>query len=207
MLRVRGKHRVRAMKKSRAQGFTLQGFTLQGFTLIELMVAIAVLGVLIGIAYPSFTEMMRNNRIETQANELFTAFNVARSEAAKRGVNVSVCSTASSTSCGGPADWSSGWMIFTDATGAVGTCDSCDPNGDPAAVDVPLQYWSAPTGGVHLDTAGAPPGVVTFRADGTLNAAAATAFKMTQATCTGSHARQVTIQQNGSMRSQAASCP
>lgn len=36
--------------------------TLRGFTLIELMIAVAVVGILAAIAYPSFTEQVRKSR-------------------------------------------------------------------------------------------------------------------------------------------------
>ena len=52
-----------------------------GFTLLELMVTIAVLGILLGLTVPTFREFSRNNSVTTAQNDLVTALNVARSEA------------------------------------------------------------------------------------------------------------------------------
>ncbi|MCU0976327.1 MAG: GspH/FimT family pseudopilin [Steroidobacteraceae bacterium] len=97
-----------------------------GVTLLELMVAITVLALLLGIGVPSFTNVIRNNRLATQANELVTAFNVARSEASKRGLPVSVCVSSNGTACDTASpNWANGWIVFTD-TATAGEVDGTD---------------------------------------------------------------------------------
>ena len=93
-----------------------------GFTLIELMVTIAVLGVLLSIGIPSYQNMVLNNRITAQANQVITALNYARSEAVKRGAPATVCSTNGGAACAGSTNWSTGWLVFADADGD-GTVD------------------------------------------------------------------------------------
>ena len=78
---------------------------LRAFTLIELMITIAVGGILVSLAVPSFQNIIRENRLATQANELIGSLNLARSEAIRRGINVTVTPNA-----GG---WNSGWVIAT----------------------------------------------------------------------------------------------
>jgi type IV fimbrial biogenesis protein FimT len=56
-----------------------------GFTLLELMITIAIAGILVGVAIPSFTSIITSNRLTAYANELVTALNLARNEAVKRG--------------------------------------------------------------------------------------------------------------------------
>jgi type IV fimbrial biogenesis protein FimT len=112
-----------------------------GFTLIELMVTIAVLGILLSIAIPSFQNMMFSNRITAQANQVITALNYARSEAVKRAATATVCSTNGGVACAGSTNWTTGWMVFADTDGD-GTVDGGE------AV---LRVWPALDGGNTLN--------------------------------------------------------
>jgi type IV fimbrial biogenesis protein FimT len=94
-----------------------------GFSLIELMFGITILAILIGIGAPSFARMTRENRVTTLTNDFVTTFAMARSEAARRGVPVSICPSANGTSCTGAADFAVGWILFTDDFGAAGVVD------------------------------------------------------------------------------------
>lgn len=80
-----------------------------GFTLIELMVTISVLAILLGVGVPSFQATIQGNRISTSANDLVAALQFARSEAVRRGVNVTVCSSNDQATCSGA--WSDGWIV------------------------------------------------------------------------------------------------
>jgi type IV fimbrial biogenesis protein FimT len=115
-----------------------------GFTLIELMVTIAVLGILLSIAIPSFQNMMFSNRITAQANQVITALNYARSEAVKRAATATVCSTNGGVACAGSTNWTTGWMVFADTDGD-GTVDGGE------AV---LRVWPALDGGNTLNKSG-----------------------------------------------------
>ena len=117
-----------------------------GFTIIELMVTITVLGVLLGIGVPAFSNLIRNNRLATQANAIVGALNYARGEAATRGLPITVCaaSNATQTACSNnAADWANGWLVFTDRTGTPGVVDG---------TDVVLQTGSGLAGGFSLNT-------------------------------------------------------
>lgn len=67
----------------------------RGFTLIELIVAIAVAAILLTVAVPSLTNLIRNNRVTGQANELVAIVNFARNEAIRRNDSIDVDLTAS----------------------------------------------------------------------------------------------------------------
>lgn len=80
-----------------------------GFSLVELMVVVAIAAILMGMAAPSFRELIQNQRLTTSANNLFAAINLARSEAIKRGARVDLAPVA------GTGEWNRGWAVFIDA--------------------------------------------------------------------------------------------
>jgi len=90
----------------------------EGFTLLELLVTIAIAGVLLGIGLPSFGNMMAESRISAQYNSFVGSLYQARSEAIKGGADITVCprSAIEATSCGGADDWENGWIVFRDQT-------------------------------------------------------------------------------------------
>lgn len=83
-----------------------------GLTLVELLVVIAVAGVLIGLATPGFNKQIANNRSVAQADDLIAAISLARAEAIKRAGRVSICASEDGETCGG--EWTDGYMIFYD---------------------------------------------------------------------------------------------
>lgn len=97
-----------------------------GFTLVELLVAISVFSVLIAVAAPSFQSFTRDARQVTLYNKVANVMRLARSEAIKRSISVSVCPRQTDSSCGN--DWSKGMLVYDDAlaNGAAGTLDVSD---------------------------------------------------------------------------------
>lgn len=84
-----------------------------GFTVIELLTTLAVAGVLVTIAVPSFTAMIRHNRAIAAVNELHTALNFTRHAAIIRNSYVVMCKSADGRRCNHAlSDWNSGWLIF-----------------------------------------------------------------------------------------------
>lgn len=90
----------------------------QGFTLTELMVTVAIVGILAAIAMPNFQSMIQANRIQSAAAEFQAGLALARSEAIKRGGDTRVTIVANSLNAGPPttANWSAGITVFYDTS-------------------------------------------------------------------------------------------
>jgi type IV fimbrial biogenesis protein FimT len=86
-----------------------------GFSLIELMVTIAIVAILLAVAFPSFEGSLRSNRMATASNELIASLSLARSEALRNPSGAVICTSDDGTSCGG--DWNDGWIVWIDQDG------------------------------------------------------------------------------------------
>jgi type IV fimbrial biogenesis protein FimT len=82
----------------------------QGFSLVELVVAMAIMGILITITLPAMDSILLNGRLRSYSNELLASAYLARSEAIKTNTVVRLCASASGTACDG--SWEQGWVVI-----------------------------------------------------------------------------------------------
>jgi type IV fimbrial biogenesis protein FimT len=88
----------------------------KGFTLIELMVTISILAILTTIAVPSFQRAIASGRLSNSVNEFNATLTLARSEAMRRGIRVTVCKSSDGATCDtdSATPWNVGWIMFDD---------------------------------------------------------------------------------------------
>lgn len=91
----------------------------RGFTIIELLIVLTLIAILAAVAGPSFLDFIKNNRLTAQTNDLLSDLSFARSEAIKRGGDVTLCATGDATAatptCSGSPSWTTGRLVFVDA--------------------------------------------------------------------------------------------
>ncbi len=85
---------------------------LRGFSLIELIVGMVILGVLLSLAMPGFSNWLRNARVRTAAESVQNGLQLARAEAVRRNTDVrfSLVSTTDDTCTVAVRDPDLGWV-------------------------------------------------------------------------------------------------
>jgi type IV fimbrial biogenesis protein FimT len=175
---------------------------------MELMTALAVLGILIGIAVPSFRQFLADSRTSAFTNDLVTALNVARSEALRRASRVVVCAstTAANTlpTCGTASNWASGWVAFNDldADNAVDAGELIRAWVTPVSTGMTMTARNDGTGST------VPRIIYDAMGMGALTATGFVRFTITPTTgCTGNRRSQTDVLMTGTVRSSRLACP
>ncbi len=142
-----------------------------GFTLVELLVTLALAAIILSQAVPSFSSMVKGNRLATETNTLVSDINLARSEAIKRGTRVILCRSAdpsaANPTCGGSANtWTTGWLVFASGD-ANNTYDS--------ATDTLIRIGKPRGGQIQIITNSTANNNLEYDPDGTTNEGGSTA--------------------------------
>lgn len=149
----------------------------RGFTLLELLITLAVVGILSSIAFPSFRGLIVGERVKSAGFDLVASLTMARSEGIKWNGNVTM-SPVSST-------WDLGWTL-TSPSGTTG-----DIKTQAAFTNITI---TGPTS-------------VVYNRSGRLNASAAVTFQVSDSAAGSSiQPRCVTVGLTGQPTTKAGSC-
>jgi type IV fimbrial biogenesis protein FimT len=86
-----------------------------GFSLIELLIAVAIIGLLLLAAGPSYRNFIAAQDLANQAHFLAGTLNQARSEAIKSGYRVNLCKSRDQKRCSDDGSgWEVGWILYID---------------------------------------------------------------------------------------------
>jgi len=128
------------------------GRSVRGFTLVELMTVVSILAVMLGILAPSFSDILASQQAKGMTYDLTSDLMLARNEALKRNVSISI------TPAGG--SWAQGWTVATVTTAEQlsqrnpGTL-TVTVNNAPAAIRFdPNGRVSSPLGSVRITIGG-----------------------------------------------------
>jgi type IV fimbrial biogenesis protein FimT len=125
-----------------------------GFSLVELLAALAVAGVLLGLGIPGFLDLVRAQQLKAASADLAGSIGLARAQALARGEVVKVLPHGADG-----ADWTRGWTVFLDRDG----------NGQPGPGDAILAEHGPLPQGAAADfsfTASAPPYYIAYNGAG-----------------------------------------
>lgn len=136
-------------------------------SLIEILVVVAIVAVLTGLAGPSFVSTTQRFRSLGEANSFAGDLQFARTEAIKQGQPVTVCASLNGTSCSTASIWETGWIIFSDPNADQMICATCK-----------LRVQKPWTGTDTFRASGTTP-VITFSRDGFRTVPAITAGQIT----------------------------
>ncbi|NOR70087.1 MAG: prepilin-type N-terminal cleavage/methylation domain-containing protein [Methylomarinum sp.] len=89
----------------------------RGFTLIELMIVIAIVGIIASMAVPSFQDTLERNRLKEAAESLKSDLMFIRTEAIKKSNNITVNRSTGNNG---------GWCYGFDNTGFACDCTETD---------------------------------------------------------------------------------
>lgn len=140
----------------------------------ELLIVVAIIGIMASLAAPSFSDLIKSQRIKSMATDINASLARARSEAVKRNRNV----TLSPATAG---SWQDGWQI-------------ADPDNTGSNIEVHAAFAGLTATG---------PDSVTYRSSGRIQGTTAPAFNISAAGVSGQRCVSVDLSGRPSMKAAA----
>lgn len=107
----------------------------RGFSLVELLVALGICAVLLGLAAPAFSRMRAEAAVRSAANGTLAALHLARRLALASGRSITVCPSPDGARC---AFGTGAWLLFAN------TRDGAESRREPG--EELLRQWQLPPG-------------------------------------------------------------
>jgi len=124
-------------------------------TVVELLIALAVLGIVILVAVPGSSFLVEQYRLRSVSSSLVDGLYRAKDEALKRASTVRICPSNDGRFCRTDGDWNHGWLVYSDG------------NADGMVQEIELlEAFTAPDGPVRIIASGATSAAAAFTANG-----------------------------------------
>lgn len=90
----------------------------RGFTLVEILVALAIVGIMATLAAPSYQDLMVRNTVRSVTTEYTMALHFARNSAVALNRLVTVCPSSDGSNCSATVGLESGWIVVVGGQAA-----------------------------------------------------------------------------------------
>jgi type IV fimbrial biogenesis protein FimT len=141
----------------------------RGFTLWELLVAMLIVGIIMGMGVPNFATFVRNGDMAAAVNGVVSALHLSRTEAVKRQLPVTLCGSSTPLAAAPACDGGDGgYFAFVDRDDTDGDGDADGDGVFDAGEEIILQR-DRPADAINTSV---NPGAVsvTYRPDGFIDA-------------------------------------
>jgi len=153
-----------------------------GFTIIELVVTLALFGVLLSLGLPAFTTFIQNTQIKNAAENALNGLNLAKAEAVRRNAPVRFQFVSTMTATCAVSTASGSWVVSLDNPAGL-----CDVAASDSTAPRTIQKYSLGDGAPKVTIAATGGGLVTFNGLGRVSGAGTTQIDFTHTTAVCEH--------------------